>query len=67
VGCELERIFWSRSFLQELDEDKNFCDTFFKLLNGTFRTKTFYMKVALKYHINIFLKFVIIKTQSIIR
>ena len=58
----------SRSFLQqELDGDKDFRDTLFKLLNGAFRVKTFYIKVALKYHINLFFKFVIIKTQSIIR
>ncbi len=35
---------------------------FFKLLNGIFRAKTFYMKVVLKYQINLFFKFVIIKT-----
>ena len=58
----------TRSFLQqELDEDKDFRVTFFKLLNGAFRTKTFYIKVALKYRINLFFKFIIIKTQSIIR
>ena len=39
--------------------------TLFKLLNGTFRAKTFYMKNALKYQINPFFKFVIIKTQLI--
>ena len=39
----------------------------FKLLNGAFRAKTFYIKVVLKYHINIFFKFVIIKTQLITR
>jgi hypothetical protein len=39
----------------------------FKLLNGTFRMKIFYMKVVLKYQINPFFKFVIIKTQLITR
>jgi hypothetical protein len=39
--------------------------TLFKLLNGMFRAKIFYMKVALKYHINPFFKFVVIKTQLI--
>jgi hypothetical protein len=39
----------------------------FKLLNGAFRTKTFYMKVALKYQINPFFKFVIIKAQLVTR
>jgi hypothetical protein len=41
--------------------------TLFKLLNGAFRAKTFYMKVVLKYQINLFFKFVIIKTQLITR
>ena len=55
------------SFLQrEVDKDKDCCVTLFKLLNGVFRAKTFYMKVALKHQINPFFKFVIIKTQSII-
>jgi hypothetical protein len=40
-------------------------DTLIKLLNGVFRVKTFYMKVALKYQINLFFKFIIIKTQLI--
>ncbi len=44
-----------------------FSCTFSKMLNGVFYAKTFYTKVALKYHINLFFKFVIIKTQSIIR
>ena len=35
--------------------------TLFKLLNGIFRVKTFYMKVTLKYKINLFFKFIIIK------
>ena len=34
---------------------------FFKLLNGVFRVETFYMKVAIKYRINLFFKFVIIR------
>lgn len=34
----------------------------FKLLNDVSRAKTFYIKVTLKYQINIFIKFVIIKT-----
>ena len=34
---------------------------YFKLLNDVFHAKTFYMKVALKYQINIFVKFAIIK------
>ncbi len=33
----------------------------FKLLNDVFRVKTFYMKVILKYKINLFFKFIIIK------
>ena len=37
----------------------------FKLLNGVFHAKTFYMKVVLKYQINPFFKFSIIKTQLI--
>ena len=37
----------------------------FKLINGAFRAKTFYMKVVLKYQINPFFKFVMIKTQLI--
>ncbi len=40
--------------------------TLFKLLNGVFRAKTFYIKVVLKYHINLFFKFIIIKNQLII-
>ena len=38
----------------------------FKLLNGVFRAQTFYMKVVVKYQINLFFKFVMIKTQLII-
>ncbi len=45
----------------ELDEDEDFRRMFFKRLNDAFRTKTFYMKVVLKYHSNPFFKFVIIK------
>jgi hypothetical protein len=36
-----------------------------KLLNGAFFTKNFYRKVALKNHINPFLKFKIVNTQLI--
>jgi hypothetical protein len=43
----------------------DFHGTLFKLLNGAFRAKIFYMKVVLKYHINPFFRFVIIKTQLI--
>ena len=39
----------------------------FKLLNDAFREKIFYMKIVLKYHINLFFKFVITKTQLITR
>ena len=51
------------SFLQQnlLDKFLNICDTFFKLLNDVFCMKTCYMKVVLKYLINSFFKFVIIK------
>jgi hypothetical protein len=52
---------------QKFDENLDIHDTFFKLLNGVFCAKDFYMEVALKYQINIFFKFVIIKTQLIIR
>ena len=57
------RLILPCSFLQQiLDKhlDKN--DMFFKLLNGVFRVKTFYIKVVLKYKINLFFKFVIIQT-----
>ncbi len=56
------------SFLLQM-EDKllNTCGTLFKLLNGVFREKTFYMKVAVEYQINPFFKFGIIKTQLITR
>ena len=37
--------------------------TLFKLLNGVSRAETLYIKVGLKYHINLFFKFVIIKTK----
>jgi hypothetical protein len=60
--------YWPCSFLQQkLDKLLDTRDTLFKLLNGTFRVKTFYMKVVLKYQINPFFKFVIIKTQLITR
>ncbi len=39
--------------------------TLSKLLNGAFFVKIFYRKVALKNHINPFLKFKIINTQLI--
>jgi hypothetical protein len=59
---------WSGSFpLQALDEILDFRGTLLKLLNGVFHAKNFYMKVVLKYHINPFFKFVIIKTQLITR
>ncbi len=59
---------WLLSFLQpELDEILDARSTLFKLLNSVFCAKTFYMKVALKYQINPFFKFVIIKTQLITR
>ena len=57
----------SHSFpLQKVDKILDICGTLFNLLNGVFRAKTFYIKVALKYQINLFFKFVIIKTQLII-
>jgi hypothetical protein len=40
------------SFLQQVldeDEDEDFGDTHFKLLNGLFHAKTLYMKFILKY------------------
>ncbi len=40
--------------------------TLFKLLNGVFHTKTFYIKVVVKCQINLFFKFIIIKIQLII-
>ena len=49
-----ERVGWRLRFLwHAFQTDKRYV--------------SFYMKVALKYHINLFFKFVIIKTQSIIR
>ncbi len=43
------------SFLpQKLDGNLDIRETFFNLLNGVFHVKTFYMKFALKYYINIF-------------
>uniref|UniRef100_A0A0E0ND08 Uncharacterized protein n=1 Tax=Oryza rufipogon TaxID=4529 RepID=A0A0E0ND08_ORYRU len=57
----------SGSFLQQkLDKLLDSRGMLFKLLNGVFRAKTFYIKVVLKYQINPFFKFVIIKTQLII-
>ena len=43
----------------------DFRGTLFKLLNGVFRAKIFFMKVVLKYQINLFFKFVKTKTQLI--
>ncbi len=58
----------SCSFLQQDgDEILVIRGTLIKLLNGVFRAKTLYMKVALKYQSNLFFKFVIIKTQVITR
>jgi hypothetical protein len=58
----------SCSFLQQkLDKLLDTRDTLLILLNGIFCTNIFYMKVVLKYHINPFFKFVIIKTQLITR
>ena len=57
-----------RSFLMKrVDEILDTHGTLFNILNGAFRVKTFYMKVVLKYKINLFFKFVIIKTQLITR
>ncbi len=56
-----------RDLLQAQDSILDTRGTFFKLLNGVFRAKNFYMKVALKYQTNPFFKFVIIKTQLITR
>jgi hypothetical protein len=53
--------------MQGVDKVSDIRGTLFKLLNGAFRMNTFYMKVVLKYQINPFLKFVIIKTQLITR
>ena len=54
---------WPCSFLLKVeDENLDFRGTLFKPLNGAFRVKIFNMKVTLKYHINLFFKFVIIKT-----
>ena len=59
---------WQPSFLlEELNKILYTRDIFFKLLNGVFRVKIFYIKVALRYHINPFFKYVIIKTQLITR
>ena len=56
------------SFLQQkLDKLLDTHSTLFKLLNSAFRAKTFYVKVVLKYTINRFFKFIIIKTQLITR
>ena len=49
-----------------LDEIFHLHGTLLKLLNDVFRVRTFYIEVALKYHINLFFKFRIIKTQLII-
>ena len=43
----------------------NFRDMLLKWLNGAFHMKIFCMKVVLKYQINLFIKFVIIKSQLI--
>ena len=52
-----------RSFpMKILDTVLDFRGTLYKVLNGVFRVKTFYKKVVLKYQINPFFKFVIIKT-----
>ena len=50
---------------EKLDKLLDKSDTLFKPLNGVFHAKTFYMKVVLKYEINPFFKFIIIKTQLI--
>ncbi len=52
---------------QRVDKLLDFRGTLFKLLNGVFRAKTFYIKVVLKYQINLFFKFVKNKTQLITR
>jgi hypothetical protein len=48
-------------FVHTKTHTKTHSSKFFKLLNGGFHEKTFYMEVALKYQINIFSNFVIIK------
>ena len=53
--------------LYNLDKLLDTRGTLFKLLNGTFRAKTFYMKVILKYQNNLFFKFVIVETQLVTR
>jgi hypothetical protein len=64
----LVSIFTPRSFLQQkLDKRLDTRGKLFKLLDGAFRAKTLYMKFVLKYQINPFFKFVIIKTQLITR
>ena len=50
-----------------MDEILDIRGTLFKLLNGTFHAKTYYIKVPLKYQINLFSKFVIMKIQLITR
>jgi hypothetical protein len=60
--------FRSRLFiLKRVDEILDTRGTLFKRLNDVFRAKTFYMKIDLKYQINLFFKLVIIKTQLIKR
>lgn len=46
---------------EDTDFTSVFFITLFKLLNGMFRAKIFYVKVALNYQIYLFIKFVIIK------
>jgi hypothetical protein len=52
----------------DLDADSLsiFISTLFKLLNNISCVETFYIEVVLKYQINLFLKFIIIKTQLIV-
>jgi hypothetical protein len=49
--------------LQGVDENVDIRGMLFKLLNNMFCVKTSNVKVALKYQINLFFKFVIIITQ----
>ena len=58
---------WCSFLQQKLDKKLNTSDMLFKLLNSMFHAETFNMKVSLKYHINLFFKFIIIKTQLNIR
>ncbi len=67
TGIEADELSVPFVSTKKWDENLDTRGTLFKLLNGVFRAKTFNIKVTLKYHINLFFKFVIIKIQLIIR